>query len=96
MSTKSLLKSLKSSSSGDPKKLQGFSKISLRLSDFENLNYLGDEAEIEISGTLNGNRVEKATLRHLDENAALNLSFEINCQDAEEVLSLFSNPVQCK
>lgn len=72
-------------------------KISIELSRFENLKYLDhdENSEIVISTTLSSTPMknEQANLQHLDEGASLKLNFDVNCEDEDEIFSLFTCPV---
>ena len=75
--------------------VKSLSTVSIQLSDFENLKYLDLENGIEISAVFPNNKMNKGIVLFSEAKADVTMSFEVNCEDQEEVFSLSAYPVLC-
>lgn len=77
-------------------------KVSIKLCQFENLNFLAedsteDETGLDITLKFTNDQVRSEKLKEpFDDYTEATFSFEVNAGDEETIFNLFAHPVECK
>lgn len=94
MSRKSGRVSRKTESKSNDGETKVLSKVSIKISDFDNLeNFDDEETELEISMKFKNDLVETQKLTTLNSQCEMTFTYEVDSNDESNVMNFFSNPV---
>lgn len=92
MSQKSGKKSVKAKSQSILEQTKTHSKVSIKISELENLEQFGDRG-LEILVKLSEDLSDNKKLTSFKNQCDLTFTFDVEVDDEDDVLNLFSNPV---